>query len=198
MTVIKYGETNWTRKRTITLKLSSHDNWHLKKGIPGNEYSGNSPCHPTIIPYLAKQKTMNKSEKALALFKNFNCSQSVLTAFGAELGLSEGICLKLASGFGGGMACGETCGAVTGAYMVLGIKYGHTVSDPEAKAATKQKVRDFNQLFKEKHGSLLCKELLGVDISTPEGSEEANQREVFDRLCPKFIETACKILSEQI
>lgn len=124
----------------------------------------------------------------------FNCAQTVFSLFAEDLKLDEKTALKIASGFGGGMACAETCGAVTGSYMVIGMKHGHDVSDPEAKARTKQLIQDFNARFKDEHGTLICKELTGFDISTPEGSEAATAAEVFQSKCPKFLKTACDIL----
>ena len=58
-------------------------------------------------------------------FSKFNCAQTVFCIFADDLGLDEKTALKIASGFGGGMACAETCGAVTGSYMVIGMKHGH-------------------------------------------------------------------------
>ncbi len=124
----------------------------------------------------------------------FNCAQTVFSVFAEDLGLNEKTALKIASGFGGGMACAETCGAITGSYMVIGMKHGHDSSDPEAKAKTKQMIQDFNLKFKAEHGTLICKELTGFDISTPEGSEAATEEGVFQSQCPKFIKTACEIL----
>jgi C_GCAxxG_C_C family probable redox protein len=127
-------------------------------------------------------------------FAAFNCAQTVFSLYAEEMGLSEEIALKIASGFGGGMACAETCGAVTGSYMVIGMRHGFSVSDPQAKAATKQKILQFNERFREKHGSLICRELTGYDISTPEGSAAATESGVFTRKCPNFIKSACEIL----
>ena len=137
---------------------------------------------------------MKKSQLAQEHFRNCNCSQAVLRAFSADLGLDEQTAMKLASGFGGGMACGETCGAVTGAYMVIGLKHGHTDNSPEAKARTKALIRRFNELFITAHGDLHCKVLLGVDTSTPEGHEKARELNLFETRCPHFIAGACDIL----
>ena len=129
-------------------------------------------------------------------FSNYSCSQTVLSLFASDLGLDEKTALKIASGFGGGMACAETCGAVTGSYMVIGMKHGHSTSDPEKKAATKIKIKRFNELFKEKHGTLICKELTGFDISTPEGASDAAEEGVFINKCPEFLKSACNILED--
>ena len=139
---------------------------------------------------------MNKSELVEKQFSQFNCAQTVFSLFAEDLGLDKKTALKISSGFGGGMNCAETCGAVTGAYMVIGMKHGHSSSEPEAKAKTKELVKQFNEKFKAAHGSLICKELTGFDISTPDGAEAANDAEVFDLKCPVFIKMACDILEE--
>ena len=126
----------------------------------------------------------------------FNCSQTVLSLHAGELGLSEQTALKLASGFGSGMSCAETCGAVTASYMVIGMRHGHVTADPEAKAKTKQLIRDFNEKFKLEHGALTCKELIGFDIATPEGHAGATEADVFHKQCPAFLKTACDILEK--
>ena len=124
----------------------------------------------------------------------YNCAQTVVSLHAVELGISEETALKLSSGFGAGMNCAETCGAVTGAYMIIGMRHGHETTEPEAKAQTKQKILDFNTRFKKVHGSLLCKELAGSDISTPDGHAAALEKDVFHQKCPAFVKTACDLL----
>lgn len=130
-------------------------------------------------------------------FSQFNCAQTVFSLFAPELGIDEKTALKITSGFGGGMACAETCGAVTGSYMVIGMKHGHFTSDPEKKANTKSKIQSFNEKFKNEHGSLICKQLTGFDISTSEGAVAASEANVFKTRCPLFIKTACRLLEEE-
>jgi len=140
---------------------------------------------------------MKKSQAAIENFKTMNCAQSVLLSYAGELNLDEKLALKMALAFGGGMAMGETCGAVTGAYMVLGLKApteGKTM--PEIKAESKAAVRRFNQLFIAKHGSLQCKKLLGVDLSTPEGVAQANEMKLFDSVCSVLVGSAAEILEK--
>lgn len=139
-----------------------------------------------------KSKTQLVDEQ----FSKFNCAQTVFSLFATELGIDEKTALKIASGFGGGMNCAETCGAVTGAYMVIGMKHGHSSPNPDEKANTKMLVKKFNEKFKEAHGSLICKQLTGFDISTPEGSAAAGEAGVFQSKCPVFIKTACTILKD--
>jgi C_GCAxxG_C_C family probable redox protein len=146
-----------------------------------------------------KRKMNSKSKLVNDRFPaHFNCAQTVFSLHADELGLDEKTALKITSGFGGGMACAETCGAVTGAYMVIGMKHGNDTSDPEAKAHTKQMIQLFNEQFKAAHGTLICKELTGFDISTPEGSEAATEAEVFTQKCPAFVKTACDILADEL
>lgn len=140
-----------------------------------------------------KSKSLLVDEK----FSKFNCAQTVFSLFAPELGVDEKTALKIASGFGSGMNCAETCGAVTGAYMVIGMKHGHSTPDPDKKANTKMMIRQFNEKFKEAHGSLICKQLIGFDISTPEGSAAAGKAGVFETHCPAFIKTSCRILESE-
>lgn len=130
--------------------------------------------------------------------KQFNCAQTVFSLHAKELEIDEQTALKIASGFGGGMACAETCGAVTGSYMVIGMKHGNTTNNPEAKAHTKQMIQRFNEKFEAIHGTLICKKLTGYDISTPEGNAAAQQSGVFQERCPDFVKTACDILEKEI
>jgi len=127
----------------------------------------------------------------------FNCAQTVFSLFAPDFGLDEKTALKIASGFGGGMARAKTCGAVTGSYMVIGLKHGHDTPDPEKKANTKMLIQKFNEEFLKKHDTLICSELTGYDISTPEGSDAAREEGVFLTKCPLFIKTACEILENE-
>lgn len=140
---------------------------------------------------------MKEEEKALETFgTGLNCAQSVLSSFAGGLGLERDKALKIAAGFGGGMGgLGGTCGAVTGAFMVIGLTQGHTAGeDKEGKDATYALVRQFARDFSEKHGSILCRELLGRDVSTLEGYRDAAESGVFKTLCPGFVESAVRIL----
>lgn len=140
---------------------------------------------------------MRKSLFSVENFKTLNCAQSVLLSFADELNLDEITAKKISLGFGGGMAMAETCGAVTGAYMVLGLKARHDAKNmQEMKEETKLAVRKFNELFIAKHGSLKCKKLLGVDISTAEGSAKASAKNLYNTVCTKLVASAADILEE--
>ena len=142
---------------------------------------------------------MTKVEDAvMAFIEGFSCSQAVLSAYAPDYGLDREHALKLASPFGGGMAqMGETCGAVTGAFMVIGLKYGMTDPDKkEDKEKTYAVVDEFVKSFTEKHGSLKCKDILGYDLSTEEGRTTVSEKGLTGTLCPDFVRNAVEILEE--
>lgn len=90
---------------------------------------------------------------------------------------------------------GETCGAVTGAMMILGLKYGATTAtDKEQKELNYAKVRELVTQFITRNKSIKCKDLLGCDISTPEGMKLAHETGVLKTLCPKLVKDAAEIL----
>ncbi|MGA2618084.1 MAG: C-GCAxxG-C-C family protein [Thermoguttaceae bacterium] len=142
----------------------------------------------------------NRIDAAISRFaEGFNCSQAVLSAFAGDFGLDDQAALKIASGFGGGMGrMADTCGAVTGAFMVLGLRYGQASSDREAKEAIYARIREFAQRFQARHGSLVCRELLECDISTPEGLQRAKDEKVLTTICPKFVRDAVELLEEML
>ena len=93
---------------------------------------------------------------------------------------------------------GATCGAVTGAYMVLGLAQEFSESPRESLARTYELVREFNQRFKALHGSVICKELISCDLSTSEGLAEARNKKIFTTVCPDFVSDSVKILEAMI
>ncbi|MBA7569438.1 MAG: hypothetical protein GH159_04505 [Dehalococcoidia bacterium] len=130
--------------------------------------------------------------------KGFNCCQSVLSAYGPRFGLDRDLALKLASGFGGGIGhLGETCGVVTSAIMVIGLKHGGTLAgDADSQEKTFSLVNQFLERFKARHGSIRCRELLGHDISTPEGLQSAMDKELFEKRCPDYIRASAEIIEQ--
>lgn len=108
---------------------------------------------------------MSRADRAEELFRQgCNCSQSVFVAFSDVLGMDEKAALKLSSTFGGGMGkLREVCGAVTGAFMVLGVLYGYDdVTSQEEKVRTYKMVQDFAADYKKEKGTIICRELLGL------------------------------------
>lgn len=141
------------------------------------------------------------SEEAMKYFeeKKGSCSQAVLTMFNEKYNLGDidhDTCMKIASAFCGGVAnTGNICGALNGALMVLGLKYG--ISDMDASMEEGMKVIDISQKlldeFKKMNGSIMCKELIKHDLITPEDIQDAFETGAFEK-CPKFVEDTSKIL----
>jgi C_GCAxxG_C_C family probable redox protein len=120
----------------------------------------------------------------------YNCSQAVLLTLYGHMNPQEtnSVIPKIATGFGGGMGrCGSVCGALTGAIMAVGLKYGSNEIDPQKKADTYQKTQALFKLFEQRHGSVMCHDLIGCDLSTPEGLAKAKQEDVFETVCSKLI-----------
>ena len=138
----------------------------------------------------------SKADKASELFSNnFNCSQAVLTAFAPDFGLDEQLALRLGTSFGGGARNGEICGAVSGALLVLGLKYGHYIStDNRQKSRAYEIAVDYTRRFKEANGSIVCRVLLGYDLTKPDEMACIKEKGLFGDVCPKMIKSAVEIL----
>ena len=143
---------------------------------------------------------MNHADKAEEYFSNnYNCSQAVFTAFATEEGLDEQIALKIATQFGGGAHKGEMCGAVSVALMVLGLKYGHCHGqNEEEKKKAYEIAEDFMNRFIEKKGTVVCRELLGYDLSKTEDMAKIKELNLFKTTCPEMIRCATEIVDEMI
>ena len=141
------------------------------------------------------------ADEAIACFKNgLCCSQAILCAYGKRFGLDHGLAVRLSAGFGGGMGrTAGACGAVTGAYMVLGLKSDAAAAGKgESRARIYQAVRDFADRFKARNGSVNCRDLLRCDIGTPEGLATANEKGLFTTICPKVVRDAGEILEDML
>jgi C_GCAxxG_C_C family probable redox protein len=142
---------------------------------------------------------MDRIEQAVRTFEQeFSCAQSVFTAFADPTDVSRETALRLASGLGGGLArTGETCGAVTGAILALGLRHcGRPADDPQAKLAAYPAVREFLARFRSLHGAITCRELLGVDLGTPEGERRAREDGLVRQRCPAFVRDAARIVED--
>jgi len=136
---------------------------------------------------------------ALARFdEGYACSQSVFSAYAPLFNLDPELALRIAAPFAGGMGLmGEVCGAVTGAFMVLGLKAGNTLAqDRASKERAYDLARAFAQRFRARHGSILCRELLGCAIDTAEGLQAARARGLFIELCPRLVQDSAEIVAE--
>ena len=130
---------------------------------------------------------MTKKELAIALHdKKYNCCQAVACAFAQEVGVDEATLFQAGEGFGLGMGCMEcTCGAVSGAVMLAGFKNSDgNIDNPGTKAATYKLSREIVEKFIEKNGSMICRELKGVDTGK------------VLRTCPGCIEDSVELVQE--
>lgn len=136
----------------------------------------------------------SKVNEAVACFGNgFNCSQAILSTYCEEFGMDKKIALQIACGLGAGMGRRqETCGAVTGAYLLIGLKYGNFLeTDNPAKEKTYAMVQEFTRLFEERNKTTNCRMLLGVDLINDDSQMVTKQ---WKTLCPKMIQDAAEII----
>jgi C_GCAxxG_C_C family probable redox protein len=136
---------------------------------------------------------------AVARFQDgYACSQCVFSAYAPLFDLDPELALRIAAPFGAGMGrMGEVCGAVSGAFMVFGLKAGNTIAqDRASKERAYDLVRAFAECFRALHGSILCRELLGYAIDTPEGLQAARERGLFVELCPRLVQDSAEIVAE--
>ena len=143
---------------------------------------------------------MTHKEKALELYKQgFLCSQAVFAAFSEDCGMTPEMALQIGACFGSGMRKGEVCGSCSGGLMVLGALYGQ---DDTADPAARQRSNEVNDKMMDRFasvlGSCLCRDLLGCDISTPEGVAYARERRLFSEYCPETVAAAVDIVEEII
>ena len=139
---------------------------------------------------------MTKSDQAAELFPGcFNCAQTVLSVFCETYGMPKETAVRLACGLGSGVRSGEVCGAVSGAVLVIGLKHGPTEpGDADAKRFCYEKTTEFIDIFKQEHGSVICRELLGCDISTEAGYQHAVDGNLFNTTCADLVKSAAGIL----
>lgn len=141
---------------------------------------------------------MSKTEMALELFRNnYNCSQSVFAAFSEDYGLPRETALKIASGLGGGVRCGEVCGAASGGVLVIGLSCGHSVlGDVQTKDFCNSETVEFMKRFREQNKSCLCREILSIDISIGDNRIKAKEQNLFNTVCVDMVKSAVEILED--
>jgi C_GCAxxG_C_C family probable redox protein len=142
---------------------------------------------------------MGRAETAAEnMRKGFNCAQSVVKAFASELGAPEGAAVRMAATFGGGMGRnGLVCGAVSGAALVLGARFGF--DDPAEPGGRERAYARMNALieqFQKEHGSVMCRELLAIDPKDPEEWDRARERGAFQNRCPLLVRSAAKMAED--
>jgi C_GCAxxG_C_C family probable redox protein len=137
-------------------------------------------------------------EKALRLFSNnYNCAQAVLLTMAEHWKLENELLAKVAFAFGGGMGCGSVCGAVTGGIMAIGLKWGTSEASGKSMETGMLNFRlagAFCGQFKKQNGSIVCKELVGYDLSDPVQMKRAFNENAFER-CAGLVKSAVEILA---
>ena len=139
-------------------------------------------------------------ERAEELFRaGFSCAQAICAAFaGEEIG--RGAALRIASAFGGGMARrGDTCGALSGALMVLGLLYGSDrVEDDRSKETMYRLAEEMIDRFTARSGSRMCRELIGFDPAAAAGRRRFSEDPELVERCAGFVREAAGLLEELI
>lgn len=138
------------------------------------------------------------AQKAVEHFQDFNCAQSVFLPFALAWGWDRDAALRVAGAFGGGMGrLQETCGALTGGFMALGLATGQTqAGDAQSKNKTYNRVQELAEQFRKAHGSICCRDLLKVDLRTPEGQKAFSDGNMHTSLCSQFVATAAALTDE--
>lgn len=132
---------------------------------------------------------LTKTEIMQQLAAGRNCAMVTFGEFAESLGYDKEETDAIAAVFGGGMEHGSVCGAVTGAYMTLGA-FAQNKEKAIALAA------EFDKRFKERFGTIYCRELLGYDFEDPEQKQQARQSGKMDENCPACIGAAIEILED--
>ena len=142
---------------------------------------------------------MSRAETALGFFENYNCAQSVATAYAEDYGLEKNKALQVAGGFGAGMGrVQETCGAVSGAVMVLGLASGFKEENGRAEInVVYDKVQRFLKEFTELKGTIKCRELLGCNLSSEEGKAFFKEHNLRSN-CKEYIGICCELLDKYL
>jgi C_GCAxxG_C_C family probable redox protein len=129
---------------------------------------------------------------------DYNCSQSVMKAVLESKDLDFGEIFHLAAGFGGGVGLqGHICGAVSGAVAALGVINGNKIGNTkEHKQTTYQASEKFMKLFTEKHGSIICDDLTGIEMADKSSHDKAMEDGIFEKVCPEYVKDAVRIVLE--
>ena len=140
----------------------------------------------------------SKVNEAVSCFnEKFNCAQAILSTYCEEFGMDKATAMKVACGFGAGMGrLQETCGAVSGAYLLFGLIYGKVDrEDDPAKEKTYALVQEFSQRFEERNKTTNCRKLLGVDLIN---GDKQTAVERVQTICPQVVRDAAEIVEQML
>lgn len=130
----------------------------------------------------------------------YNCAQSVFLTYAEKYGFDRDTALKLASSFGGGMGrMREVCGAVSAMFMIAGLEYGYVENNnDEIKAEHYTRIQNMAKMFKDKNGSIICRDLLGVDADDNPIPSKRTNAYYQTRPCEEYIAEACRIIDSMV
>lgn len=130
----------------------------------------------------------------------YNCAQSVFLTYAKKYGFDNETALKISSSFGGGMGrMREVCGAISAMFMIAGLEFGYVENNNDiAKAGHYTRIQNLANEFKKKHGTIICRELLGVDIDDNPIPSKRTSQYYEDRPCEQVIADVCNIIDEFI
>lgn len=178
-------------KNFVFYSISEEGSNHVKDILGGlTKVKGYKPI---------KKERISKEDVLEEFDQGYDCCQVVFHHWAKRLGVEEDLAYKVSTGFGAGMLQGETCGAVIGAYMALGLKYGMYDTGrkgEEQKVASIIKNMQFRNKLLEKYPSSMCKELLGADFSTKEGAQLIREKQMMNTFCPQLVSDIIAILEE--
>lgn len=143
---------------------------------------------------------MNEATEAENLMlRGYACSQAVLLPHATALGLDPGTAVRVAAPFAAGMRAGSVCGAVTGAFMVLGLALcDEDCVTRDGRAPIAAAVSEFSERFIERYGSVDCPDIIGCDLRTPQEAKTAMEEGRFATRCAKAVRAASEILAEML
>jgi len=179
------------RRRFLAAACSFAPTLALAEDLPPHEGRGHE-ASSTGLP------TEARVDKALRQFGvGFHCAQSVFEAYAADFGIDPLVARRMANALAGGSGIGGECGAVASCYLVLGLRHGNTkpvYGDVDKEVELFSRISRFVDEFKRRHGAITCRELLGADVFTQEGREQALRKELFSTRCPNYIRDAITIV----
>ena len=161
--------------------------------LQSEEFASLCPSTAVCMTFQVYSDNIDYTGKIFA--SGFNCAQSVFVPVAVDKGISASAAFKLSTGFGAGMVYrGETCGAITGAMMAIGLVHGRfQAENTDSRDKTYKLINKLYDDFSAKHGAILCKELLNADITNPEEVKRIGMAGAFTTLCPKFVKDAAII-----
>ena len=127
----------------------------------------------------------------------FNCAQKLVGNFCGTFGVKPSEGIRMARALGGGLRAGEACGALVGALLIVGMKYGTAQEgDRESRALCDQKAAELSLRFRGLHGQITCRQLLGIDTSVGNNRQAAAEMGLFREICPNIVIQTIELLEE--